>query len=381
MPGNRIRFDRNEFSGAFGDIGTDLPLLAGMILSCGLDSASVFITYGALQILTGGVLYGLPVPVQPLKAVAVIMIAQKLPGNVMYGAGLAIGAIMLVLTLTGLLQWVARVIPESVVRGVQLGLGMALCTLALKDYVPSQGMPGWILAGVGFVIVLLLLGNRKFPPALLVIGLGVAYASLFRLDFGRLADGVGLSHPHWWTPTMPDIWQGLLVLALPQLGLSIANSVVATHKTIKDLFPQSSVSVRKIGFTYSIMNLMAPWTSGVPVCHGAGGLAGHYAFGARTGGSVVIYGGLYLAIGLFFSGCFNEVLKIFPLPILGVVLLFEGVALMSFVRSVASSKADLFLALVVGVIAAFVPYGYLIAMVGGTLIARFVPLDRKMRLG
>ena len=94
---------------------------------------------------------------------------------------------------------------------------------------------------------------------------------------------------------------------------------------------------------------------------------------------MVIYGSMYLVIGLFFSGCFDEVLKIFPLPILGVVLLFEGVMLMSFVRSVASSRSDLFLALVVGVVAAFVPYGFLIAMVCGTVVARFLPLDRMMR--
>jgi xanthine/uracil/vitamin C permease (AzgA family) len=368
MPRNPIRFDRNEFSGAFGDIGTDLPLIAGMILSCGLDSASVFIMFGVLQILTGGVLYGLPMPVQPLKVMAVLMISQKLSGNLLYGAGLAIGVVMLFLSVTGLLKWVAKIVPESVVRGVQFGLGVSLCMLALGKYVPSEGIPGWTLAAIGFVITLLLLSNRKYPPALFVIAIGVLYAAGFRLDFGRLIAGAGFAHLRLWDPQMSDIWQGFLVLALPQLALSISNSVVATQKTVQDLFPETPVSVRKIGLTYSLMNLIAPWFSGIPCCHGAGGLAGHYAFGARTGGSVVIYGSMYLVIGLFFSGCFDEILKIFPLPILGVVLLFEGLTLMSFIKKIADSKTSLFVALLVAMMAVGLPYGYLVGMIVGTLI-------------
>ncbi|MCK6440455.1 MAG: putative sulfate/molybdate transporter, partial [Planctomycetes bacterium] len=114
-----IRFDRNEFAGSFGDIGTDLPLIMLMIPAAGLDSASVFIMFGALQILTG-LIYGLPMPMQPLKAMALLVITQKIGGDVLYGAGLAIGVIMLVLTLTGLLGWLVRVIPLCVVRGVQM---------------------------------------------------------------------------------------------------------------------------------------------------------------------------------------------------------------------------------------------------------------------
>ena len=121
----RIRFDRNELAGAFGDIGTDLPLVVGMVTAAGLDSASVFIMFGAMQILTG-LVYGLPMPMQPLKAMAVLVISQKLAGNVLYGAGMAIGLIMLVLALSGALEGLARLVPRCVVRGIQFGLGLAL---------------------------------------------------------------------------------------------------------------------------------------------------------------------------------------------------------------------------------------------------------------
>src|SRR3990167_3398770 len=183
--GGKIRFDRNELSGAFGDSGTDFPWVVSMILVSGLDVASVLIMFGLMQILTG-LFYGLPMPVQPLKAMAVIVITQKLSGNVLYGGGLAIGLLMLFLALTGLIDWIARVVPKSVVRGVQFGLGLQLATIALKNYVPAEGGIGYGLAALAFAVTLSLLGNRKYPPAPYVILLGLVYAYLFRLDVGGL---------------------------------------------------------------------------------------------------------------------------------------------------------------------------------------------------
>src|ERR1700740_1972672 len=128
----RIRFDRNEFSGAFGDMGTDFPLIAGMILAAGLNPASVLTLFGAMQILTG-LLYGMPMPAQPLKAMAVLVISQKASGAELFGAALAIGIVMLVLAATGLLTRAANVVPKAVVRGIQFGLGLQLASLALRD--------------------------------------------------------------------------------------------------------------------------------------------------------------------------------------------------------------------------------------------------------
>jgi len=176
-----IRFDRNELSGAFGDIGTDLPLIVGMILASGLDAASVLILFGAMQLFTG-FSYGLPMPVQPLKAIAVIMITEKLSRNVLYGGGLVIGIIMLILAITGLVDWLARLIPKSVIRGIQFGLGLQLAWLALRQYVRADGVAGYALAAIGFMVTILLLGNRRYPPAPVVLSLGVAYAFLFKPD-------------------------------------------------------------------------------------------------------------------------------------------------------------------------------------------------------
>src|SRR2546427_7344381 len=183
-PGS-VRFDRNELAGAFGDIGTDLPLVVGLILAAKLDAASALIMFGGMQVLTG-LVYGMPMPVQPLKAMAALVIAQKLPANVLFGGGLAIGVIMLLLTVTGLITWLARVVPKTVVRGIQFGLGLQLATLALKDYVQSDGVAGYALAAAGLVITISLMGNRRFPAALFVIALGVAYAFVFKIDLGAV---------------------------------------------------------------------------------------------------------------------------------------------------------------------------------------------------
>lgn len=362
-----IRFDRNELAGSFGDIGTDLPLIVGIILATGMDSASVFILFGLLQVATG-LVYGLPMPMQPLKAMAVLVITQKIAGSVLLGAGLAIGATMLVLTLSGGLTLLVKWIPLCVVRGIQFGLGLKLASLALTDYVPSAGVPGYALAGSGLIIMLVLWGNRRVPPGLLVIALGLIYALVTGLHAGVIADGIGLAWPTFHRPELKDIWTGFLLLALPQIPLSLSNSVIATERTIRDLFPERAVGTRKIGLTYSVVNLVAPLFGGIPACHGCGGLAGHYTFGARTGGSVVLYGAYYLTLGLFLSKPLGEVLKIFPQPILGVVLLFEALTLLALVRDQAQAPRNLLIALLVGVVALAVPQGFVVGLVLGTLV-------------
>lgn len=366
-----IKFDRNELSGAFGDIGTDFPLIVGMILASGLDVTSVLIMFGAMQLLTGFI-YGLPMPVQPLKAVAVLVIAQKLSGNIIYGAGLAIGITMLLLTVTGLIDWLARVIPKSVIRGIQFGLGLKLASIALKNYVMVDGIPGYWLAAIGFVLIIFLIGNRKYPPAIFVIILGVVYAFLFKLDAAAVVQSVGFSLPQFHMPTLPDILTGFVVLALPQIPLSLGNSIFATKQLTQDLFPQRPVTVRKISLSYSVINLINPFLSGIPTCHGSGGMAGHYTFGARTGGSVIIYGSLYLLLGFFFSTGFENIIKIFPLPVLGVILVFESLTLMMLVRDISVSKADFSIALLVALMAGFLQYGFVIGLIVGTFLAYLI---------
>lgn len=366
----RIRLDRNELAGSFGDIGTDLPLILAMIAAAGLDGSGVFIIFGLLQIMTG-LVYGLPMPMQPLKAMAILVISQKIAGDVLYGAGLAIAVIMLALSLSGALSWLARVIPRAAVRGVQFGLGLSLASLALKDYFPALGAAGYVLAGACFVVVILLWNNRRIPAALVVVVLGLLYSALMIVDWGTISIAPRLAFPSFRLPTLDAVWTGLLILALPQLPLSLSNSVIATERTLRDLFPAKPISVRRIGVTYGAANLFAGFFGGVPVCHGCGGLAGHYAFGARTGGSVVIYGLTYVGLGVMLGDSVGTFVAAYPQPVLGVILLFEAVALMLLVRDTTGDVRQFMIVLLVGAIAFGVQQGFIIGLLVGTALHYF----------
>ena len=362
-----LRFDRNELAGAFGDIGTDLPLVVGMILAAGLHSASVLVMFGLMQFFTA-LTYRMPIPVQPLKAVAVIVITQHIAPGVLYGGGLAIGIAMLLLTITGGIEWLARVVPRAVVRGLQLGLGLQLATLALGKYVQQDGTRGYALAAIAFLLIIAFFGNRRFPPALFAIALGIIYAVMFKLDSSVIASSFGFSLPRLQTVSLENMVSGFVLLAIPQIPLSLGNSILATRQVAADLFPERDITIRKLSFTYATMNLVNPWFGGVPTCHGSGGLAGHYTFGARTGGSLIIYGSIFLIIGLFFASGFQQVVQVFPLPVLGVLLFFEALALMRLIGGEAANPGDFFIVLIVGLIASGVPYGYAIGLVLGTVL-------------
>ncbi len=368
-----IRFDRNELSGAFGDIGTDLPLIVGMILAAGLHSSSVLVMFGLMQVATA-LAYRMPMPVQPLKAVAVIVITQKIAPDVLYGGGLAIGLAMLALTFSGAIAWLARTVPRTVVRGLQLGLGLQLALLATRDYVQSDGTPGLILAAAAFVLVIVLWGNRKIPPALPVILLGVVYALAFKVTGRTFTDAIGFTVPQIKPVSLDAILAGFLLLAIPQIPLSLGNSILATRQIADDLFPGNAITIRKLSVTYGLMNLVNPFLGGVPTCHGSGGLVGHYTFGARTGGSIIIYGSIFLILGLFFASGFAQVVQIFPLPVLGVLLFFEGGVLMSAIRDQASDRRSFLIVIITGLIAVGLPYGYAIGLIVGTLLS-FLRLD------
>ena len=365
-----MRFNRNEWAGAFGDIGTDFPLLVGMVLAAHLDPACVLTVYGAMQVLTGFV-YRRPMPVQPLKAVAVLVITQKLAADTVYGAGLSIAAVMLVLTFSGSLLWLTRYIPRSVVRGVQLGLGINLATLALKDYLPRDGSAGYVLGVCVFVLVLALLKNKKFPAALAAILLGLVYAFVFKVHLVDLTNAFGFHYPVARIPHLDAVWTGFILLALPQIPLSLGNSILATRQLNEDLFPDKPLTVTKIGWTYTFMNMISPLFGGVPVCHGSGGMMGHYTFGARTGGSLLIYGGMYLLLGLLFSRGFAQVAQIFPMPVLAVILFVEALALMTLVRDLSSDRPGLWVACMVGLMACALPYGFVVGMIAGVLVELF----------
>ena len=364
---DRLQFNRREFAGAFGDIGTSLPIIVGILLTTGLNCSGVLIAFGCAQIFTG-LLYGLPMPVQPLKAMAVVVIAGQASGALLQMAGLMIGGLMLVLSASGGLDWLSRVIPLCVVRGVQVGLGLSLARVATKLIAQNASPGSWVAAGAAILTLALWRKSHRLPGALLVMGAAVIWAMIYRVDWSAIPQGIGFTLPHA-EPWPWDQWlTALTLLVLPQLPLSLSNSLIATQQTVRDLFPGRSFTLRTIGLTYAGLNLIAPWLGGIPVCHGCGGLAGYYALGARTGGAVVMYGALFVVAGLFFSGAFTGLMQAFPSAILGAVLLVEAAVLVLLVRDLRSSGWAMSLALGVALCCLWLPQGYLIGLMLGVVV-------------
>jgi MFS superfamily sulfate permease-like transporter len=364
---HKFLWNRHEVAGAFGDIGTDLPLLVALVTTCDLDPASVAVVFGLLQIATGWS-YGLPMPVQPLKAMAVLMLTGGFSPGILAAGGIVVGAVMLLLALTGFLSVLGRWVPKAVVRGLQLGLGASLAMLSFKQYTWGS-FEGTLALGVVFLGLLVLGRQRHVPPALGVVGLGVLVGVFLLARKGELDFSPGFYLPQWVFPSPEEFRQGALLLALPQIALSLGNSILATSQATEDLFPGRGVSPRRLGITYGLMNLLGPWLGGVPVCHGCGGLVGFYGFGARSGAAPVLYGAFYLGIGLFFAPSFGQLIEVFPLPLLGAVLLFEALGLMMLSRDVAKNREDFWVSLAVAVAALSLPNGYLVGLVGGILLA------------
>jgi MFS superfamily sulfate permease-like transporter len=302
-----------------GDFGTLFPLAIGYIAVNGLDPAGLFIMLGLTNIALG-LIYRLPMPLQPKKVIAVAAIAQEWSPAMVYASGFGLGLTWFLLVMTGLLRKVVAITPAFIVRGIQLALGVILGWQALKLMAPAP-----LLGLVAVAIAVLLRENRYAPAAIVIMALGVGIMA-WR---GELHDGIqfGLSLPPLTVPRPADVWQTMLLAGFAQIPLSITNAVMAPAGLIRDYFPQKTVSERKLMLNMGVMNLAASFFGGMPMCHGAGGLAGQYYFGARTGGTPILEGLIEVAIGLFLSRSIADLLAVFPMALVGGMMLLVGIQL------------------------------------------------------
>jgi MFS superfamily sulfate permease-like transporter len=322
------RLDRHEIAGSLGDMGTFLPLLVGMAAQNGLDFAAALFFAGLFNVVTG-LTFPIPMAVQPMKAIAAVALTQGLTVPQILAAGATVSLVILVLGVTGLIDWLNRVIPKSVVRGLQLALGLSLL---MKGMQMVAGTNQWLapdshLTGLlSALLVLLLFFSRKVPAALLLFGIGLAVAVWTHP--GVVASlGVGVTLPRWAPPGWEDFVTAFPKAALPQIPLTTLNSVIAVCALSADLFPDRRATPRKVAVSVGLMNLVACGFGGMPMCHGAGGLAGQYRFGARTNGSILFLGAVKLLLAVFLGASLMALCRAFPASILGVMLGFSGMEL------------------------------------------------------
>jgi MFS superfamily sulfate permease-like transporter len=315
-------------SGSLGDLGTFIPLLVGMSITNGLDFTSALFFAGLFNIITG-LAFSIPMAVQPMKAIATVAISEHLPLGQILAAGIWTSLILLILGVTGLITVVDRFIPKAVIRGLQLGLGLQLIERGVqlvRDTHQLWGFDSISIGVLGFALVLALASSKRVPSALVlfVVGLGLAIASNLGLVS---ALRLGFNLPHWAPPTWHDFRGSFFRAALPQIPLTTLNSVIAVCALSFDLFPQRPATPRKVAISVGLMNLVSGWFGAMPMCHGAGGLAGQYRFGARTSASILFLGSTKLLLAVFFGGSLLALLHVYPNSILGVLLAISGLEL------------------------------------------------------
>ena len=364
------KFNRLEFAGSLGDLGTLLPLAIGMIMINGLNPSGLFLAVGIFYILSG-LYYGITVPVQPMKVIGAYAIAMGLNASQVAASGALIGLFLLIIGATGAVTFIGKYTPKAVVRGVQLSTGTLLVTQGVKfmvgtskfqvlreaaePYLSLQSLGpvpiGIVIGIVGGVLTLLLLDNKRFPAGLLIVLGGLFMGLILGTHEGFDRFKLGLYIPKilpFGVPSSIDFSFALLVLVLPQIPMTLGNAVIANADLSREYFEADSkrVTYGALCITQGLANLLSFLVGGMPMCHGAGGLAAHYRFGARTAGSNIMIGAIFLILALFLGTHSLAVIYLLPMSVLGVLLIFAGSQLALTIIDL-NERKDLFVALVI----------------------------------
>lgn len=356
-----------ELAGSLGDLGVLIPLGIALVVLCKLSFSAVFLMVGLFYI-ASGIYFRLPLPVQPLKVVSAVAIASPtiVNASILSASALVFGIVLLVLMVTSLIDRIAGFFSKAIVCGIQLGLGLILIGKGLGfmmktdlfglsnklTYTFQGWSPNLILGIVGSLVTLILITNKKTPAALVLVIVGFAIGLLYgRLSNTEFSLGPTSLEIIW--PSADSFLVATTLLVIPQIPLTIGNAIIGTNATAKSLFGNgaetSRITNKSLTLSMAIANLVIGFFAAIPLCHGAGGLAAHHRFGARTGGSNIMIGAIFIAIALVFGSIGITLLTSLPNAILGILLVFAGLELGMLIR-VLNKKNDLFIAILIATI-------------------------------
>lgn len=344
-------FNRMEFAGSLGDLGTLLPITLGMVMVNGMSAVGTFFTIGLFYIIAG-LYFRVPIAIQPMKAIGAYAIGTAMTAQQVSGATLLVSLFLFVIGITGTISWIGKMIPKAVIRGVQLSTGILLMnqglmlTLGLSKGQQTAGLhepffsvqqigivPIWTGIGIaGLLLTLLLLNNKKFPAAIAVVAFGLL-CGMFLGDHASFSTfSPGFYTPDLFPVGLPaytDLTIALFVLVLPQIPMTVGNAAVAGTDLSREYFGDQAerVTYRSMTLSMAFGSALGFLLGSIPLCHGAGGLAAHYRFGARTGGSNLMIGTIFILMAIFFGPHTISILQLLPFSILGVLLLFSGAQL------------------------------------------------------
>lgn len=280
-----------------------------------------------------------------MQAIAAAAIAAKSSQAETVAAGSVTAGIVLLLSVTGTLQWVTRVIPVPIIKGIQFGAGLSLIisagTTLLRPLTWLSPFDNRFWAFAAFAGLIATQKLPRFPYALIVFLAGLILALVVVLVTGN---GVGLPGFHFWSPfvLIPHYTSDAIGMGVAQLPLTTLNSVIAASALAADLLPSvRAPSVTELGVSVGLMNLLGCWFGAMPVCHGAGGLAAQYRFGARSGASIAMLGLLKMALGLLVGEPLLDLLAAFPKSLLGIMVVAAGLELAKVGQSLNHGASDL----------------------------------------
>ncbi len=393
----RFQFNRMEFSGSLGDLGALLPLTIGMIVVNNMSITGTFYSIAIFYLATG-LYYQVPVPVQPMKVIGAYAIATGMTSTQISAATGLVCLFLLVIGLSGAIETISRFISKAVIRGVQLSTGILLMIQGLKlvlghsslQSTSNLGEPNLILQHIGPVpitvilgitatlIILFFLESKRFPAAVFVILLGITTGIILGTHQGFDLLRPGLYFPEimpFGLANITDLSTALFVVVLPQLPMTIGNAVIASTDLSKEYFADDAekVTYKATTLSMALANGLSYLLGGIPLCHGAGGLAAHYNFGARTGGSNIIIGTIFLILALFFGPHILPIIQLLPLSILGVLLIFAGLYLGLSILDMFSRK-DMFI--VLSIVGITLTTNLAWAVLVGIVLARLLRSDK-----
>jgi sulfate permease, SulP family len=343
---SRFGWNAGEVSGSLGDLGTFLPHIVGAITVVGMDPTGILTCFGLFYAFTGA-FYGVPMAVQPMKAASAAVLIEPMDVGSIAGAGLVIGVVFLVLGVSGVVSRIARVLPLTIAAGLQLGLGLSLAALGVRL------MSGEVWLGVVMSAgMLALMRYKRVPVALVAVVVGIVVGQILEIAPPLPRMDFGLHLPHLLWPDWQQILHGSVNAVLPQIPLTLTNAIIVTASVSRQLFPHElhPVNERNLAITTGIGNLLSAPFGGYLMCHGAGGIAGHVRFGARTATAPVLIGLTFLVLGVGFGASGYALLKTIPDAVLGGLLLFSGIELALSSRPQSFEHDELFLVLLMAAI-------------------------------
>ncbi len=361
------RFNRMEFAGSLGDLGTLLPLVIGMVAVNQVSSTAVFYTVGIFYIVSG-CYFRVPIAIQPMKVVAAYAIAANVSYSQINAATGLICLFLLFIGLTNTITAVSKWIPKPVIRGIQLSTGMLLMEKGISFIAKGGpgselGEPYLKLQSLGPIPITVLLGtvatclllffhnNKKYPAAIVVVLFGIIIGLVLGSHEGLSSFKLGLYPPPFLPAGLPstvDLSVALFTLVIPQIPMTIGNAIIANTELSREYFKRDGqrVTYRATTISMGLANGLSFILGGIPLCHGAGGLAAHYRFGARTGGSNLIIGLIFLALAIFAGPHVIALIQLIPFSVLGVLLTFAGMQLSLTIMDMFARK-DMFVVLII----------------------------------